>query len=100
MKLEKLQENDKITAFCRKKFVFQALYQLAQTTKMKFSKTKIVIRFNLPKICPSVLPFVFALSFSSFILSSNFLSGYFNVSLSSVAVTLIRILINFVTQLL
>ena len=54
------------------------------------------IRFNLLQVCPSVLLFVFALSFIPF---SNFLSGYFNVSVNLVAVCNVWILINFVTQL-
>ena len=54
------------------------------------------IRFNLLQVCPSVLLFVFALSFMPF---SNFLSGYFNVSVNLVAVCNVWILINFVTQL-
>ena len=41
------------------------------------------IRFNLLQVYPSVLLFVFALSFIPF---SNFLSGYFNVSLNLMAV--------------
>ena len=41
------------------------------------------IRFNLLQVYPSVLLFVFVLSF---IPSSNFLSGYFNVSLNLMAV--------------
>ena len=54
------------------------------------------IRFNLLQVYPSVLLFVFALSFIPF---SNFLSGYFNVSVNLVAVCNVWILINFVTQL-
>ena len=41
------------------------------------------IRFNLLQVYPSVLLFVFVLSF---IPSSNFLSSYFNVSLNLMAV--------------
>ena len=54
------------------------------------------IRFNLLQVYPSVLLFVFALSFIPF---SNFLSGYFNVSVNLEAVCNVWILINFVTQL-
>ena len=53
------------------------------------------IRFNLLEVYPSVLLFVFALSF---IPSSNFLSGYFDVSVNLVAVCNVWILIHFVTQ--
>ena len=38
MKLEELQENDKITAFSRTKYVFEALFQTLQTTKMNFEE--------------------------------------------------------------
>ena len=54
------------------------------------------IRFNLLQLYPSMLLFVFALSF---IPSPNFLSGYFNVSLNLMAVLNVWILIHFVTQL-
>ena len=51
-----------------------------------FSKTAIAIRFNLLQVCPSVPAFVF-------IPYSNFLSGYFYVSLNLVAVSTVLILI-------
>ena len=45
----------------------------------KFSKTTVLICFNLPQVCPSMHSFVFAvLSIPSF----NVLSGYFYVSLN------------------
>ena len=41
----------------------------------KFPKTLIAIRYNILQVCPSVLPFVFAVSFiPSFF---NYLNGYF-----------------------
>ena len=63
----------------------------------KFSKPTIAIRFNLLQDCPSVPPFVLAVLF---IPSFKFLSGYFYVSLNLVAVTRVRILIKFLSQLL
>ena len=63
----------------------------------KFSKTTVTIRFNLFRVFPSVSTFVLAVSF---ILSSNFLSAYFNVSLCLAADASVCILINLVTQLL
>ena len=82
-----------------------ALYQSLQTTKMnfkkllanKFTKTTVTIRFNLFRVFPSVSTFVLAVSF---ILSSNFLSAYFNISLCLAADASVCILINLVTQFL
>ena len=49
----------------------------------KFSKTTIAIRFNILQVHPSLLCFVFSVSFRP----SNVLSGYFNVSLNLVAIS-------------
>ena len=59
--------------------------------------TPIAIRFNLLQVSSSVPPFVFAVSFLP---SSNLLSSYFYVSLNLVAVPSLRILMNFVAQLM
>ena len=65
---------------------------------ISFQKPTISVRFNLLQVCPSVPTFVFAVLLLP---SFNVLSGYFFVSLNSVAVPNVRILIKFgVTQLL
>ena len=69
--------------------------ELWKTVRLK--KTTIAIRFNLVQVCPSVPFFVFSVSF---IPSSHFFSGYFNVSRSLVAVSSLTILMNFVAQLM
>ena len=54
MKFEKLLANEKITTLCQK-YVFRTLYQALQKNR-KSSKSTILIRFNLPQVCPSVSP--------------------------------------------
>ena len=63
----------------------------------KFPNTTFSICLNLLQLSLSELSFVFALLFKP---PSNFLRGYFNVSLSLVAVSSVWILIHFVAQLL
>ena len=63
----------------------------------KVSKTTLEFPFNRLEVCPSLLPFVFAVSF---IPSSNFRSGYFNVLLNLVIFPTVKMLIKFVAQLL
>ena len=74
MELEKSLSNDKITASCYIKHYIERYKQQTQTLKNyevnKFSKITNAIRFNLLQVCPSKLPFVFAVLF---ILSMNIL---------------------------
>ena len=69
--------------------------ELWKTVRLK--KTTLAIRFNLLQVSPSMPPFVFSVSF---IPSSNFLELLFNVSLNLMAVRSLRILMNFVAQLM
>ena len=73
------------------------MYPEHYINRCKQQKTTTAIRFNLLLVYPSEPPFVFVVSF---ITSSRFLSGYFNVSLNSAAFPSVGIFINFVTQLL
>ena len=66
--LEKPLVNDKITALCQTKCVSQALYQSLQTTTKNLCQTVSLTSFqktnaiclNLLRVCPSMLPSVFA----------------------------------------
>ena len=62
---------------------FASLFCVETCSANKFSKTTIEIHFNLLHVCPTGLPFVFAMLF---ITCFNVLSGYFYVLLSVVAV--------------
>ena len=87
--------------------MYTTLYKTSQTTAINFEKTvrlrsfqksAILIRFSLLPVCPSVPTFEFAVLL--LIPSFNILSCYFFVSPSLVAVPIVRILIQFKTQLL
>ena len=70
----------------------------------KFSKSAIVIRFNLLRVCPFVPSFVFALQENMCCVIYTFFyiygfSSYFNVSLNLVAVLVVSVSINFLTHL-
>ena len=93
IELEKLLVNDKITVSCQI-IVSQALFQTSLHYKQK---PRFAIHFNLLQVCSSVPPFVFILLFIPF---SNVLKGYFYVSPNLEAVAAVRMLINFVMQLL
>ena len=92
-------------SFCQTKYVCkhyisrykQQKWTLKNCLANKFTKTTVTIRFNLFRVFPSVSTFVLAVSF---ILSSNFLSAYFNISLCLAADASVGILINLVTQFL
>ena len=85
-------------SFCQTKHVRKHyISRYKQQKWTKFSKTTVTIRFNLFRVFPSMSTFVLAVSL---ILSSNFLSAYFNVSLCLAADASVCILINLVTQLL
>ena len=75
---------DKITASYHANISPKVLYQNVTNNKMNFdkqcqanklSKMSIAIHFNLPHVCLSVPPFVFAVLF---IQSFNVLSSFFN----------------------
>ena len=103
MKLDKLPVNDKITSFVSNKVCLPSIISIVTNNNNELwktvglKKTTLAIRFNLLQVSPSMPPFVFSVSF---IPSSNFLELLFNVSLNLMAVRSLRILMNFVAQLM
>ena len=98
---KKFLVNDKITAFLPTSIISNVTNNTNEHWKTvrltSFQNPTTEIRFNLLHVCPFVPTFVFAVLLLP---SFNVLSGYFFVSLNSVAVPTVRILIEFVTQLL
>ena len=89
--------NDKITAFAKQNKFASIISVVTNNKNEQVFKNHSYNPFQSFSSFPSVSTFVLAVSL---ILSSNYLSAYFNVSLCLAADASVCILINLVTQLL